>query len=122
MTTSSTHRDEQPVPYREITDETYARLAAQTFTVEKPHPTTLLLRGPCPRCRGLIEVPIVTSVFRGSRALRDALPWGGKKDEGTDHIEPIVCTCEHDHPDRPDGRFGCGAYWTIVIPAGTSAR
>jgi hypothetical protein len=121
VTTSDPPQDGQPLPYLEITDETYAQLAAQTFIVEKPHPNTLLLRGPCPRCRDLVEVPVVTRVFRASRTLRDALHWGGKREQSANHIEPIICTCEHTHPDRPDGRFGCGAYWTFIIPAGSGA-
>ena len=26
-----------------------------------------------------------------------------------------MCTCEDDHPNRPEGLSGCGAYWTLTI-------
>lgn len=113
--------DPHPVPYHEITEQSYAQLAAQTFTMEKPHPNTVLLRGPCPRCHGLIEVPVVTSIFRVSRTLRDRLHRGERRDRDAPHIEPIICTCEHEHPNRPSDRFGCGAYWMIVIPASSGS-
>ena len=58
-----------PLPYKEITDETYALQAAKNFAVTEPARGTLILRGPCPRCRAVIEIPVVSSVFRSSRSI-----------------------------------------------------
>ena len=53
-----------PLPYTEITDETYAESAANDFTVTELARGTLVLRGPCPRCHAFIEIPVVSSIFR----------------------------------------------------------
>ena len=52
-----------PLPYTEITDDTYAVDAAKSFTVTEQGRGTLVLRGPCPRCRALIDIPVVSSTF-----------------------------------------------------------
>ena len=103
----------QPLPYREVTDETYARLAAEKFTVEELRPGTLVLRGPCPRCNAIIEVPVVSSIFRSSR-----LPGSRRlhsNSAATGRVEPMMCTCADEHPNRPHGAYGCGAYWTLLL-------
>lgn len=96
---------DQPLPYLEVTDEAYATAAAQTFSVVEVEPGTLALRGPCPRCNAVIEIPHVDNV------VRSALPSGGAPEGG----EPMICTCDGLHPNRPDGLYGCGAYWTLII-------
>jgi len=102
-----------PLPYREVTDEEYAVIAASQFTVEEPRSGTLILRGPCPRCHTIIDIPVVSGVFRTSRLL------GGKlrhrQQAVADHVEPMMCTCEEGHPGRPDDVVGCGAYWTLTL-------
>jgi len=99
-----------PLPYSEVTEERYAQLAAQHFRVEEPGDGTLILRGPCPRCGTTIEVPVVRSVVR--TWWRRPTP-----EPVAPHVEPMMCTCEDEHPDRPEGRYGCGAYWTLTITA-----
>jgi hypothetical protein len=106
----------EPLPYLEITNEDYGRLAARDFTVEEVRSGTLILRGPCPRCQAPLEVPVVSTIVRhrsfGGSVWRrvDPVP-------AADQVEPMMCTCEDEHPNRPDGRYGCGAYWTVTIPA-----
>lgn len=98
------------LPYAETTDDEYAQVVARTFTVAEPHPGTLVLSGPCPRCTAPIDIPVVTEVFRVRRSRRLVLE---------DHeplVEPMACTCDEEHPDRPDGLQGCGAYWTMLVP------
>ena len=102
-------RNRGPLPYVETTEEEYARLVARTFTVAEPQPGTLVLSGPCPRCSAPIDIPIVTEVFRAGRVR-------GGRAEGGRRAEPMACTCEEEHPDRPDGLHGCGAYWTLLVP------
>ncbi|MET9412368.1 hypothetical protein ABZX90_42695 [Streptomyces sp. NPDC002935] len=105
----------EPLPYLEITDEDYGRRAASEFTVDEVRSDTLILRGPCPRCRASLEIPVVTTIvhrgFFGRRLRRVEPP------QPADQVEPMMCMCEDDHPNRPDRRYGCGAYWTVIIPA-----
>jgi hypothetical protein len=102
---------DQPLPYAEVTDEAYAEVAARTFTVEEPHPGTVVLRGPCPRCLAVIDIPIVDFVVSRS------FPFAGADAMSSDvgHVESMMCTCEDPHPNRPDGAYGCGAYWVLVV-------
>lgn len=105
--------EDEPLPYDEVTDTEYAEKAAAEFTIDTAGYGTLLLRGPCPRCRAVIEVPVVDRVLRDSRSI--TLPWTGRRRQ-EDHVEPMICLCVDSHPGRPDGRIGCGAYWTLLIP------
>jgi hypothetical protein len=105
--------DGEPLPYREMTDESYAESAARDFTVEEPKRGILILRGPCPRCRAIIDIPVVDGIFFRA-SLRDARMWHRRR-SGADHEEPMLCTCEERHPGRPDDAVGCGAYWTLVL-------
>lgn len=104
-----------PLPYVEISDDTYSESAAKNFTVTEAAPGTLVLRGPCPRCAAIIETPVVSSIFRSSRSLADWLPRRAPEIAGSDWVEPMMCTCEDEHPGRPQGRTGCGAHWTLTI-------
>jgi hypothetical protein len=102
------------MPYKEVTKPRYAEFAAQEFQVEGHGPGTLVLRGPCPRCGTTMESQVVDVIFRSSRAIRfwrqnSALP------DQKRHEEPMMCLCEDPHPDRPEGREGCGAYWKLTI-------
>ena len=60
--------------------------------------------GACPRCRHYVSLDVVgdgTTVFRGRSAV----------------AEPMVvrCNCGSDHPGRPDGSMGCGAYAVVEL-------
>ena len=96
---------DQPLPYLEVTDVSYAEKAAATFSVVEVGSGTVMLHGPCPRCQTIIDIPHVDTIFRSP------LP-GGSSDK---HGEPMMCTCEDPHPNRPDGRYGCGAYWNLIL-------
>lgn len=106
----------QALPYVEMTDKTYADLTAQNFTIEEPEPGAIILRGPCPRCNALIDIPVVDSIFRSTRNVRF---WRhrAQNSEPKTNVEPMMCTCEEEHPNRPEGLYGCGAYWTLTISA-----
>jgi len=101
----------EPLPYREVTNEEYAALAARQFTVEEPKPGTLILRGPCPRCHAVIDIPVVGGIFRTSRLLGGNL----RARQQADYVEPMMCTCEESHLGRPNDVVGCGAYWTLTL-------
>jgi hypothetical protein len=104
-----------PLPYTEICEDTFSEKAARTFTATEVSRGTLVLRGPCPRCTDAIDIPLVNSIFKSSRAFG----WLGggppKAAEAASYTEPMMCTCQNDHPNRPDGRSGCGAYWVLTI-------
>jgi hypothetical protein len=102
------------MPYAETTDDAYAEFAMRHFTVEEIEPGTLVLRGRCPRCRAVTESPVVDAIFRSTRGLRF---WrrASPPVAAAPHVEPMMCDCGEDHPDRPDGLAGCGAYWTLTI-------
>ncbi|MFJ6661637.1 hypothetical protein ACIQNG_35600 [Streptomyces sp. NPDC091377] len=105
----------EPLPYLEITDEDYGQRAASEFTVEEVRSGTLILRGPCPRCRASLEIPVVSTIVHRRSFGRH---WRRvDRPQAADQVEPMMCTCEDDHSNRPDGRYGCGAYWTVIIPA-----
>ena len=104
-----------PLPYKEMSDDTYAESAVKDFTVTEPARGTLVLRGPCPRCHAFIEIPLVSSIFRSSRSVGGWPRARAPKAAEAGHKEPMMCTCEDDHPNRPAGRSGCGAYWTLII-------
>jgi hypothetical protein len=106
---------DEPLPYTEITDDTYAERAAKDFTVTELAHGTLALRGPCPRCRAFIEIPVISSIFRSSRSIGSKPHAPEPKSAEAGHKEPMMCTCEDDHAGRPEGRSGCGAYWTLSI-------
>lgn len=108
-------RQETPLDYAETTDDTYSETAAKTFTATEPAGGTLILRGPCPRCHAVIDIPVVTSIFRSSRSLGDWLRVPAPKVSQAGYEEPMMCTCQDEHPNRPEGRSGCGAYWLLTI-------
>ncbi|MEU4240912.1 hypothetical protein [Actinoplanes sp. NPDC026619] len=96
------------MPYEEVTDDAYAEVAA-AFDVSSPAPGTLLLAGRCPRCAAEIRVPVIDGVFKNAGRFRRA---------PAERMAPMICTCAEEHPGRPPGRIGCGAYWLLRITAG----
>jgi hypothetical protein len=101
-------------PYQEITDPDFAECAARDFEIAHLDDDILILRGPCPRCGAILEVPLVDRMFDGMRSIRKH----GATSEPAQRVEPVSCTCEEQHPNRPDARSGCGAYWTFALTAG----
>ena len=104
----------ESLQYQETTKDEYATFAAQHFAVEEPKPGTLVLRGPCPRCHTVIDVPIVSKYY-SSRQFGIGLRRHRPDTAVTEHLEPMMCTCEDEHPNRPQGLVGCGAYWNLIM-------
>ncbi|WP_204003022.1 hypothetical protein [Micromonospora lutea] len=94
----------EPLPYAEVTDEGYATEVAETFSVRQFGPA-VLLSGDCPRCRHPITCPIVGEVYRREAPAPSIDPG----------YRTLLCGCAGDHPSRPDGLTGCGAYWTVTL-------
>jgi hypothetical protein len=102
----------EPIPYEEVNHPDFAQHATQTFTIETVSPGIVLLHGTCPRCHARIQVPFVDKVFRTwSKGRPDGRGSGESALSGRQ--ETIICTCEEQHPNRPDDHVGCGAYWIL---------
>jgi hypothetical protein len=110
------------VPYLEITDDSYAQKAAPTFRIEETRPGARVLRGQCPRCDAIIDIPVMPTVFGGSRwSITGLFHPADRKAADADYVEPVLCTCDaHSHAGRPEGRKGCGAYWNLLIRAASA--
>lgn len=94
-----------PVPFREVSEPTYAHHVQTAFTLVESAGGAYSLRGPCPRCRGVtVALLDIRHVMRssGSRSARTS-------------VEHHMCECPLEHPGRPDGIPGCGAYWNIEV-------
>jgi hypothetical protein len=106
----SEKRPEGPAvePYLEVTRPEYATIAAAAFEIEEYKSGSVALRGPCPRCKAVIEIPVVSQVVRGLSR------WTQAPAVAAD-IEPVICTCAEPHEGRPEGRVGCGAYWNFTL-------
>jgi hypothetical protein len=98
-------------PYQEITEDSFAADAAATFSVTVVTPGTAELAGPCPRCGTSIKVPVVDGIYKAFHLWRrpDDQPAPDSR------LEPVICTCDDDHPGRPEGKVGCGAYWMFCL-------
>ncbi|MEV2241398.1 hypothetical protein [Micromonospora sp. NPDC049891] len=94
----------EPLPYAEVTDDGYATRVAETFSVRRYGPA-VLLSGDCPRCQHPITCPIVGEVYRREASQAPVDPG----------YRTLLCSCAADHPTRPDGLAGCGAYWTVTL-------
>ena len=95
------------LPYLETTEADYPHKAASTFTINNYGAGMELLRGPCPRCLALIEIPIFKEIAKGGADL------GRSPDEPVG--EPMICTCDEEHEGRvPAGNYiraGKAACW-----------
>ena len=99
-----------PLPYAEMTNPEFAVQAAEAFRSTKDADGIVLI-GPCPRCAAVIEIRLFDQV------VRDWIPWRSRPTLAVAgrRVEPMICTCAHDHPNRPPDRKGCGAYWNLVL-------
>ncbi len=112
MTTSPPPAPHDPSPYQERTDGSYANTAAETFTTAEARHGIVLVTGPCPQCRGEMEIVLVNTVFAG----RDDGPAPPPPDGSSDPSSRLfMCTCPLEHAGRPEGYSGCGAYWKMIV-------
>ena len=100
--------DAQLLPYQERTDDSYAEQAAK-FEV-RTDDESVELTGPCPRCGHMMTYLITDFIAR--HWLRFAVR---EPDPATESEEPMLCTCDGEHPGRPSEGFGCGAYWNLKV-------
>ncbi len=109
--------DRNPLPYREVSEGDYAQRAAdQNFVLDMSEPGVPILRGTCPRCSDFMIFPVLEDVYKviSPKNQHAALAAKGAGDS-RDQIEPMICTCEKEHPGRPAQAEGCGAYWKLRL-------
>ena len=94
------------VPYKEQKVDPPADLAWHTEA------GALVYTGTCPACHGWNQFPLV-NVTPGT--VTKGFPWGRKKPE-EDRERKMDCQCPVTHP-AADELPGCGAWWTVRIPA-----
>lgn len=102
------------LPYAEVTEQGYAETAATTFVARRVGPA-VVLTGPCPRCQDPITCSLVDEVFRRGDPRAPARPAEPPPRDAKPPYRTVLCTCAVAHPYRPEGRIGCGAYWTLVL-------
>ncbi|NES39786.1 hypothetical protein G3554_27240 [Micromonospora sp. PPF5-17] len=95
------------LPYAEVTDTAYAEQAASGFAA-RPHGPAVLLSGACPRCGHATTSVLVDELFRREPPPVDPDPG----------YRTVLCECAAEHPRRPAGMVGCGAYWTLHLEDG----
>ncbi|WP_405430732.1 hypothetical protein [Micromonospora sp. NBC_00617] len=99
-------RDDEPVssplPYAEVTDEAYATQAAAGFRPQE-FEFAVVLSGRCPRCGHPSTTTLVDEVYRKDATAPDP------------GYRTLLCECAAEHPGRPAGLRGCGAYWTLWL-------
>lgn len=105
MSTTLAH---DPVPYTEENSEDYSSKAATHFELVTHAGRYLVASGPCPRCNAHLDIPLLKEAVRG---------FGNAGPAAAPTEIPMCCACDGDHPGRPDGGEGCGAYWLLGIPA-----
>ncbi|MCX5066287.1 hypothetical protein OOJ91_10405 [Micromonospora lupini] len=91
-----------PLPYAEVTDEAYATQAAAGFQPQE-FEFAVVLSGRCPRCDHPSTTTLVDEVYRKDAATPDT------------GYRTLLCECDAEHPGRPAGLRGCGAYWTLWL-------
>lgn len=97
-----------PVPFQEVTTDTYAQAFASSCSVT-PSRRGVLLGGICPRCGDQMHFQVVTEIFL---ATADAGPAPART---ASEDKSVMCTCGTTHPGTPPGDEGCGAYWHVTL-------
>jgi hypothetical protein len=105
------------MPYREAFDLEFAERAAASFSASVVDEDTVSLTGPCPRCGTGMNVVVPSEMFFADRTrlLRRLLGRPGRQPSPPDQEVPMFCSCRAEHPGRPEGRTGCGAYWNLAV-------
>lgn len=107
---------QEPRPYNEVSDPGYAECAAGKFTLDMSQPGFPVLRGTCPRCKDFMIYPVLDDVYKTIRPNDDGATSETSGEAGSGgRVEPMICTCEAEHPGKPTGAEGCGAYWSLRL-------
>jgi hypothetical protein len=97
-----------PKPYAEVTDDDFATVAAENFSIRETSGGVILV-GACPRCGDPMEFPWVDDTYRGVTETATVTAPVSRR------IVTMLCTCTAPHEGRPGDSFGCGAFWNLAI-------
>jgi len=116
-----------PLPYEQVSDPSFAELAAAAATVrlmpDDRDPERILIDGPCARCAHQISFRTTIVTYRDvnwapvrdklfNAALRKAANRAGSR------VVTVYCRCGERHPGGPRHSEGCGAYWNVTVAWG----
>jgi len=101
-------------PYEERTSPEYSEAAANSFEVRELSQGLREVTGTCPRCKAHVVMFDADEVARGGPSTVRVKAKGKAPAPATLDIV-VFCTCNEPHPGRPEGRLGCGAYWTLRL-------
>ncbi|MEU6367274.1 hypothetical protein ABZ876_16440 [Streptomyces sp. NPDC046931] len=90
-------------PYRETTAGDFAARYTSGLRIVSADADVAVFSGRCPRCGCDFTYTHTGRVFRSPRRAPSPAQ------------VPVICTCTADHPGRPPGEEGCGAYWNIIL-------
>ncbi|MBP0932457.1 hypothetical protein J0X20_02205 [Streptomyces sp. KCTC 0041BP] len=104
-----------PLPYEETTDPHYAQEVVRNHALQQVKKDDYVIVFTCPRCGAAQEDPLFEPGFRSLRTA-GAPAAGVAAASSTNTVLPMSCRCRGDiHAGCPDGRSGCGAYWTVEM-------
>lgn len=97
------------VPYEVVSAPAFAKLAAESFAVDRLPDGVLVLTGTCPRCRR----PMTYAERPRSPSVRSASE--SDPASATPETFTVICTADGPYPGQPPGATGCGAYWYVTV-------
>ncbi|MGW6983448.1 hypothetical protein ACWGE1_29090 [Streptomyces sp. NPDC054932] len=115
-----TPQSHRPLPYEETTDPLYTREVAQNHDLQHVRGDDYAVICTCPRCGAALDIELFEPGFRAMvRAVAPAgaqpAPAPAPAPVSTSTVVPMSCVCLGTHDGRPEGRSGCGAFWTLTL-------
>jgi hypothetical protein len=91
--------------YEEVSEPHYTHWVTTHFAVQSES-GGLRFDGLCPRCEHAMTNRWFDEIYRGRHtAIAPSVEFE----------IPMVCTCATEHPNTPENRLGCGAYWVAEV-------
>jgi hypothetical protein len=90
------------LPYVSESGPALAQKAADSFSVKLLRSDEVLLTGTCPKCEHLMSA-YGEKHFMATMNAPQAI------------LVTVLCSCEEEHPGRPDKKKGCGRYWNMIV-------
>ncbi|MFE2943779.1 hypothetical protein ACFXKG_32710 [Streptomyces sp. NPDC059255] len=116
MTTPrSTPPNHLPLDYETTTEPRYAQEVAQNHDLQHVKGDDYVIVYTCPRCGAAQEDPLFEPGFRAARAANAPAGARPAAAASANVLLPMSCHCMGTHDARPEGRSGCGAYWTVEL-------
>jgi hypothetical protein len=94
--------DANPLEYREESPDDWAVNVAQHWDSVQEDDSTLRLWGDCPTCHHPSET-VIEELSSALAVDRTRVPI------------IVICQCDCEHPQRPDGKRGCGRSGSFTV-------